>query len=343
MARTGVTYLEVAQAASTIQHQGNNPTIDAVRRILGTGSNTTIATHLKQWRAEHQPAAMALSNTTLPPELLSQIQSLWDALKAKSQESIQALKEVHEKQASEFDAKIKALTQHNTELTSQNHQASQEIHTLENQLKQSQTVVTRNEKNLQQAHAKITELKARLADKDTSIKDLKEQTLHIQQNLEHFREAARQQREELILQQDNVQAELKQEIKSLGHKLTEEREKHSADLLEHEKQKYQSEKFASENQWLQNQSKERHEHLCALTAQLKLVQSQAEQLGEQCNTQDKQITQQRQELKNLNREKSEYKEKWIAAQAVQSEQSKMIERLSINKDKKPTKNTLTSA
>ena len=39
MARTGVTYLEVAQAASTIQHQGSNPTIDAVRQVLGTGSN----------------------------------------------------------------------------------------------------------------------------------------------------------------------------------------------------------------------------------------------------------------------------------------------------------------
>ena len=343
MARTGVTYLEVAQAASTIQHQGNNPTIDAVRRILGTGSNTTIATHLKQWRAEHQPAAIALSNTTLPPELLAQVQSLWDGLKCKSQECIQALKEEHEQQVSELEGKIKALTQHNTQLTNRNHQSTQEIHSLNNQLEKSQAALTKNEKDLQQAHAKIAEFKARLTDKDTAIKDLKEQALHIQQNLEHFREAARQQREELMLQQDNVQAELKQEIKSLGHKLAEEREKYSAGLLEHEKQKYQSEKLVSENQWLQNQSKERHEHLSELKTQLKLVQSHADQLTERCGTQDKKIMQQRQDLEKLDRKKSEYKEKWIAAQAVQSEQTKMIEQLSINADKKPTKNTLTPA
>lgn len=343
MARTGVTYLEVAQAASTLQHKGHNPTIDGVRRMLGTGSNTTIATFLKQWRSEHQPAAQALSKTTIPAELLSQIQALWEALQAKSQESIQTLKEQHAKQLSEHQAKLETLTQHNTELTGKHHQASQEIGTLQNQLQQSQTAHATVEKKLQQSSAKITELEARLTDKDTAIKDLKEQTQHIQQNLEHFREATQQQREELLLQQDNLQSELKQEIKTLNLKLSEERERHTQNRLEYEKQKHQADKFSDQNQWLQKQNNEQHERILELTRQLKVSQKQTGQLNEQCSLQAREITEQRQALEKSNHEKSDFKEKWIAAQAIQSEQTKIIECFSIKLYNERAKNESTSA
>jgi len=80
MARPGVTYFEVAQAASQLQANNQVPTIDRVRQKLGCGSNSTIAAHLKQWKAEHMPYASEVPRSTVPPLLLAQLQSLWQSL-----------------------------------------------------------------------------------------------------------------------------------------------------------------------------------------------------------------------------------------------------------------------
>ena len=76
MARTGVTYAEIAVAAAQINGNGQAPTVDAVRQILGTGSRTTIANHLKTWKSQ-QPQS---NSDGLPPELLSHIKGLWEQL-----------------------------------------------------------------------------------------------------------------------------------------------------------------------------------------------------------------------------------------------------------------------
>lgn len=47
MARPGVTYHEVSIIAQRLIAAGKNPTIDAIRIELGTGSNSTLGTHLR--------------------------------------------------------------------------------------------------------------------------------------------------------------------------------------------------------------------------------------------------------------------------------------------------------
>ncbi len=54
MARPGITYDEVAAAASQIAASGENPTVERVRAVTKTGSQGTILRHLRQWR-ESQP------------------------------------------------------------------------------------------------------------------------------------------------------------------------------------------------------------------------------------------------------------------------------------------------
>src|SRR3990172_5325162 len=51
MARGGITFIDVDKAARYLQGQGRNPTVDAIREHLGTGSRTTLAEHLRQWKA----------------------------------------------------------------------------------------------------------------------------------------------------------------------------------------------------------------------------------------------------------------------------------------------------
>ena len=102
MARPGVTYLEVADAASNLQNKGENPTIDSVRRALGTGSNTTISIHLKKWRSENQPEVALLDKTTLPNDIIVTLQSLWDTLLAKANQTNEQLKIEHAQQVDDY-------------------------------------------------------------------------------------------------------------------------------------------------------------------------------------------------------------------------------------------------
>lgn len=73
MARPGITYSQVAQAAETLTAAGASPTIAAVREALGgTGSPNTIHKHLAAWR-DGQPTAAA-GEHELANRLVSAIQ-----------------------------------------------------------------------------------------------------------------------------------------------------------------------------------------------------------------------------------------------------------------------------
>ena len=55
MARAGILYSHVAKAAAQLTAAGKNATVDTVREALGgTGSKSTIAPMLKQWKAQHE-------------------------------------------------------------------------------------------------------------------------------------------------------------------------------------------------------------------------------------------------------------------------------------------------
>ncbi len=54
MGRLGITYQQVADAASKISMAGINPTIERIRRELGdTGSYSNIAKHFREWKTQH--------------------------------------------------------------------------------------------------------------------------------------------------------------------------------------------------------------------------------------------------------------------------------------------------
>lgn len=59
MARPGVTFEQVAAVADAITGEGQQPTINAVRDRIGTGSPNTIHRHLTAWRAARPQATVA--------------------------------------------------------------------------------------------------------------------------------------------------------------------------------------------------------------------------------------------------------------------------------------------
>ncbi len=108
MARKGVTFEQVAKAAEQLLLSNINPKNGNVRELLGTGSNTTIAKHLRDWRMarlhdgiDNVPRAMN------PAELnLSELHGRFE------QEKLKAVNQLTEK--------ADALSRANTELTLKN-------------------------------------------------------------------------------------------------------------------------------------------------------------------------------------------------------------------------------
>lgn len=90
MARKGITFDQVMNAATAIKARGLEPTIHAVRIELGNeGSYSTISQHLARWKSE---SASKVETRELPPEAedagMTAITTIWNvAVKYANQET----------------------------------------------------------------------------------------------------------------------------------------------------------------------------------------------------------------------------------------------------------------
>lgn len=66
MARQGISKAQVYTAAAELREEGIAPTVQAVRERIGSGSYSTINTHLADWKAEN--AAQAVADIPAMPE-----------------------------------------------------------------------------------------------------------------------------------------------------------------------------------------------------------------------------------------------------------------------------------
>lgn len=101
MGRTGITYHQVSNAIATIQGKQKNPTVDAIREELGTGSRSTIAKYFQVWKTKN-----GFKNTTdagIPNELQNLIQSLWGKIQLDAEKKI----ETHRLEADEEIGNVK--------------------------------------------------------------------------------------------------------------------------------------------------------------------------------------------------------------------------------------------
>ncbi len=77
MARSGIRYEDVQEAAETLLGRGLNPTIQRVRELLGTGSNTTISEHLKHWQQQLAESPKAVLPPAVPETVMTALESFW--------------------------------------------------------------------------------------------------------------------------------------------------------------------------------------------------------------------------------------------------------------------------
>jgi chromosome segregation ATPase len=207
MSRAGVSLLDVEQAIFKLQGRGKNPSVDAIREVLGTGSKSTIAQHLRDWKAQ-QPDPQG----RLPQDLLALVSGLWERLTLKAEQRIHEIEETSNQRELALKQTLTELQQNHTRLQKQLHQSEESKvtltitkETLENDLRAQQ-----------QEHAKLIErdlvTQQQLESQKAENARLHKLANNIQANLEHYQQAVQQLQAEQHLAIEKQHAHLQQEI-----------------------------------------------------------------------------------------------------------------------------------
>lgn len=210
MARGGVTFTEVDEAARYLQGLGRNPTVDAIREHLGTGSRTTLAEHLKRWKS-----LQADGEGRLPQPLLAVVTGLWDSLQSLAAQHVQENQSIAHLEVTALQAQLQTAQQTEIKLT-------KELHQLQETSDAGRRVKSELDAQLQAAERSYDKLNATYQPVLEQLDNAKQenQRLHqlatqIQANLEHYQQAIQQQQQEQNLAKEKQYAIYAQELTQL--------------------------------------------------------------------------------------------------------------------------------
>lgn len=227
MGRTGVGAHDIHEAATKLQAKGRTPTVDGVRELLGTGSKTTIAAYLRDWKAEQ---GATLGN--LPLGLQKAVSTLWESLQIHADERIEQYEQQHKTEKNQWQAEMEYLQQEKNDLINRLHQAEDDK--ILNQQKYQA---------LEEKHAKLQEecltLRAQYQANSQQLENVKSDNArlhqlasHIQNNLEHYQQSIQQLHTEHALSMEKQQTQSQQEIRELREALS-----NAKSQAQHESQK----------------------------------------------------------------------------------------------------------
>lgn len=192
MARAGINYIDVSRAAQAIQSNGQNPTVDRVLAHLGTGSKSTIAPLLKQWKVEQSQVADAAG---LPDDILKSVKSIHDRLQQSAEVKIEQAIADSQTQISEAKdvlaaatAEVARLKQDNDQLKTQQESDKAENIDLRGQLEAEHITVARLTSDNEYLTSQLDQAK-------TGINEQKRETRHIRENFEHYQTQAAEDRQ----------------------------------------------------------------------------------------------------------------------------------------------------
>lgn len=111
MARKGITYDMVCNAAAAIKARGTDPTISAIRVELNNeGSFSTISQHLARWREmDAEKVDVSSLPETVENAALEAITKIWNIARKEANDEIAAIKEDHNQQRKRMQADLEAV------------------------------------------------------------------------------------------------------------------------------------------------------------------------------------------------------------------------------------------
>jgi chromosome segregation ATPase len=135
MQRHGVDYHLVAQAAEQLTARGEAPTIDRVRVILGSGSNTTISKYLHQWRNNtvHSYHNEPSTPMAAPDPVQLAVKHVWFKLREETDAEIETIKSETQRLVTEAEQQAAKAVEESMRLTILCEGLQEQVYTLQAQ------------------------------------------------------------------------------------------------------------------------------------------------------------------------------------------------------------------
>lgn len=213
MARSGVGYFDIAQAATAIKERGEEPTVDRVRAELGTGSKSTIAPLLKRWRTE--TGEMPVDTSGLPKDLLDALKALYDRVQGDAE------RKVLEAQR-EAAATVEVLREEEVQLRGVLAERNAGLDDLEQKLQASREETAALEKAFAESESNLAkctyardEAVNRIAELKSALVELKQENRDVREHFEFFQQRTADDRQQERDQFRQANAQLAAQVSSL--------------------------------------------------------------------------------------------------------------------------------
>jgi chromosome segregation ATPase len=194
MARPGVTYLDVSNAAQQLTAAGRSPTIETVRIALGTGSNSTLGMHLKTWKLKQDQTQQIATKENIPEELVSALKGIWERVMNQSEDRIQSIQQETQQELTRFNQEVQRLQKDNSHWQQQYQQTKQERDSFAHEKSAVEQLLANVRIEAATLSERLTGSEKYNQEKQARIDELHRQNQQIQANLEHYRNATLEQR-----------------------------------------------------------------------------------------------------------------------------------------------------
>lgn len=215
MTRPGVTYFEVATAAQEIIASGFEPTIERIRAKLKTGSNSTIGTHLRVFRTKQDPMQQLATKERIPEELIGLLKGLWERVILQAETKVDSIKSESENEIEKNKQAIAQLQKDNIKLSQVESQLKKERDALVQEKSALEQIIHKSTSEMAAINARHDGLLQQLTDKQARVDELHKQNQQTQANLEHYRAASLEQRQQELLRFESQMQALSQTMQQL--------------------------------------------------------------------------------------------------------------------------------
>jgi chromosome segregation ATPase len=228
MSRSGITYTEVSNAAKQLIAAGRSPTVETVRITLGTGSNSTINTHLRDWKTRQTQAQNIATKENLPEELIATIKGLWNQVMDQSEEKILTIQQEAKQTIEKLKQEAQQLQQESGHWQQQYQQIKKERDGFAHEKSAVEQLLADAKIEAAALIEKHAGFERQNQEKQKYIDEIQRQNQQIQANLEHYRASVLEQRTTKQQGYEQQQRQFEQTIRQANQELVEVRQENTA-------------------------------------------------------------------------------------------------------------------
>ncbi|WP_445358374.1 DNA-binding protein [Microbulbifer sp. ANSA005] len=216
MARTGVTYLDIFEAAKAIKARGEEPTVDRVRAHLGTGSKSTIAPLLKRWKSE---SSSSTDISGLPKDLVEALKGLHQRIQGDADQRVEQVQQEFEAKELEITDRLNEAQETSSKQAALIRELEQKLSASESEKRRLKVTLGEAQSELEKSEFQLGQASVRIEEQKASIEEMKQESRDVREHFEHFQQRTATDRQHERDQFRSSSEQLKGQVASLAEQL----------------------------------------------------------------------------------------------------------------------------